>query len=50
MMNWLKKLTLFRLMMQTIYSKKLKMITDHDHSKYMTTQEFNKLAVDKQQN
>ena len=36
-------------MMQAIQSKKLKMITDHEYCKYMTTQEFNKLAVDKQQ-
>ena len=55
MMNRLKKLTLFRLPILVIYSRKLtitqkiteneKKITDHSHNnKYITTHEFNKLT------
>ena len=54
MMNWLKKLTLFRLLILVNQSQKLTIIqnlmklkknTDHDHSnKCITTQEFNKLT------
>ena len=57
MMNQLKKLTLFRLLILVIQSKKLtitqkltklkKKITDHDHNnKYITTQEVNELTAD----
>ena len=56
MMNWFKKLMLFRLLILVIQSKKLTMtqklvkcnmkkITAHDRSnKYITTQTFNKLT------
>ena len=57
-MNQLKKLMLFRLLILVIQSKKTdydtkigeieKKILDHNHTKYITTQELNKLTkVDK---
>ena len=52
MMNWLKTLMLFRSLIlviqlkETDYKTKIneieKKITDHDHDKYIATQEFNK--------
>ena len=56
MMNWLKTITLLRLLMLVIQSKgtgydteinEIKKITDHDHSdNYITTQGFNKLTAE----
>ena len=47
MMNWLKKLTMLRLLILVIYDTKIgeikKKILDHNHDKYITTQEFNNL-------
>ena len=54
MKNWSKKLTLLRLLILVIQSKKTgyntkineteKKVTDNGHDKYFTNQEFNKLT------
>ena len=45
MMKWFKKLMLFfRLLIVAIQLKKLRKKIDHNHDKYITTQELNKLA------
>ena len=56
MMNWLKMLMLLRLLILVIQLKKTvcntkiseieKKILDHDHDKYITTQEFNILTAE----
>ena len=55
-MNWLKKLTLFKLLILVLQSKKLtqklaalkKIVTDHNYrNKYIIIQEFNKLTPEK---
>ena len=56
MMNWIKKLMLFKLLILVIQLKQLlyntrifeieNKILDHDHGKFITTQEFNKLTAD----
>ena len=55
MVNWLKTLTILRLLLLVIWWKKTnakaneiwKKIIDHDHkNKYTTTQTFNKLMAD----
>ena len=56
MMNWIKKLMLFKLLILVIQLKQLlyntrifeieNKILDHDHDKFITTQEFSKLTAD----